>query len=144
MTELGTDEGSQGPIPKLSAPSSLQRGVSSRWGRRGLCQVIIRKAWPWTIVGNVLGEDHAHCTLKSFFEKCRRSYPTPQTNPVAVKSCRHCQPIASSFRYNFYIYCWICSNIKVKEQHFYCCSRYHRYIMVFNMNIAHTPLQCLQ
>jgi hypothetical protein len=32
MTELGTDEGSQGPIPKLSAPSSLQRGVSSRWG----------------------------------------------------------------------------------------------------------------
>jgi hypothetical protein len=28
----------------------------------GICQVIIWKAWPRTIVGNMLGECHTHCT----------------------------------------------------------------------------------
>ena len=33
----------------------------------GGCQVIILKPWPWTILGNVLGEYHAHTTLSTSF-----------------------------------------------------------------------------
>ena len=29
----------------------------------GDCQVKIRKTYPWTIVGNMIGESHAPCTL---------------------------------------------------------------------------------
>ena len=39
------------------------------------CQVIIPKAWLWAILGNVLGECHASCTLMTSivdFEKRRR------------------------------------------------------------------------
>ena len=33
----------------------------------GGCQVIIRKAWSWTIVGDVFGECHAPCTSNTPF-----------------------------------------------------------------------------
>jgi len=38
-------------------------GVSSWLG----CQVMIRKAWPWTIVGTMFGGCHAPCTLNTCF-----------------------------------------------------------------------------
>ena len=36
------------------------------------CQVIIRKAWPWTIVGNVLGECHDPCMQKDLYCRFRQ------------------------------------------------------------------------
>ena len=57
---------------------------TSQWWIKG-CQVMIRKAWLWIIVGNQIREYHGSCTLKtSFVDFC--PYPTLYTFVVAVKS----------------------------------------------------------
>ena len=45
------------------------KGLLDQLNLNGLsvCQVIIQKAWPWTIVGDVFGVCHAPCTLKTPF-----------------------------------------------------------------------------
>ena len=65
-TLLCTGEGSQGSYRESCSVSlrlpdrgALSMGESKR--------VIIRKAWPWTIVSNVFGECHAPCTQKTYF-----------------------------------------------------------------------------
>jgi hypothetical protein len=61
-------------VPKVAKlkPTELLSASPVWWMREFLdrgCQVIIRKGWPWTIMGNVFGECHASSMLFVDFRK---------------------------------------------------------------------------
>lgn len=81
-------------------------------------QIIIQKAWPWTLVGNLFGECHASYTLKTSFvilKKSRRIVALTKDDifrpyPLSILFSRmtHLFP-------HFYIhltYHWTCSRFK--------------------------------
>ena len=74
---------------ELTSPLAADRGSI------GGCQIIMRKAWPWTTVGkNVYGECHAPCThIKYLF--CRLK--------------KNIRPYLA-FRFSLtFAFCWTCS-----------------------------------
>ena len=89
---------------------SVHRGGGT--SRLGVCQDIIWKTRSWTKVGNVFGECHTPCMLKTSFEGFKKEYVhcshykrlsfSSLTNssyfPATVKSCPN-QPISISFQY---------------------------------------------
>jgi hypothetical protein len=81
-------------------------------------QVIIWKAWPWTIECNMFGECHTPCRPKTSFvdfgkksmrivaatkDYIFRPYPSLLIFSVTVKSGWPYEPIFPSFLYNFHI-----------------------------------------
>lgn len=72
--------GSQEPDPQsyIALPQVADRRDHRPWG----CQVITRKNWPRTIVGNVLGECHAPRIKEPFcsFRKRNGSVPLQKAN----------------------------------------------------------------
>jgi hypothetical protein len=86
------------------------------------CQVIIRIALPWSIVGSILEECHAPCKLNISYVDFEKElvhrfhykrlvcgpYPTLQFFS-GIKCCWSGSPIQSLFLCSFYILCCTCS-----------------------------------
>jgi hypothetical protein len=92
---LDTREGSMGSHPQICPVHPRQIVVALSTGVGG-CQVIIQKARQKAIMGNVFGECHAPCTLKTNivdiakrvgrYSLIFRAYQTVHMVAVAVKS----------------------------------------------------------